>query len=509
VLRNSSFRSVMPGQGLLQIQSGQLQLMIRGCKFENVRIGVADGMSVLPIGVVDSTFAPALNLSIPTVQPTTVSTCGVRRAGEWVCDARARCTPVPSGGVRCSCDGSGLRYKPGMPEDGRQCEQDASVRAVLESESVAIDVVKPGYLTDRTLTLIAKAHGEAELNVTFSVSMTRFEASSGTTFAANRSISLDQPSISAFGQHIEWKATPPAATWHADLDWRRLKFADTSRHEFNVRLACEGGEQSCAADGDVITTIVQLASSQDGRLGTMQTPPLRSDVRVVAHVRSRLSCLHTRADLRVEPNLERVPIATPIRVQLFARDVDNLPMSFTRADVNLVFRGRNSDRALPHIPMQWRNGSSEYVVVVPSELTAEPGPYDLVVIASNVWNETRLADSCELLRRTITVQEGLSTNWILVGAGSTAVVVVGGLVLVVRKRHAHLHAIMFMLFTEVYPRSRALLQPSCTLDLPQLMSWKRESPLDRASRFRSSGVGRGVGCHCARGCKVMARNLLQ
>ena len=76
--------------------------------------------------------------------------------------------------------------------------------------------------------------------------------------------------------------------------------------------------------------------------------------------------------------------------------------------------------------------------------------YDLVVSASNAWSETAgQATSCELLRRTITVKEGLSSSWTLVGAVGAALVVVGALVVVVRKRHAHLQAIMVMLFTEV------------------------------------------------------------
>ena len=157
--------------------------------------------------------------------------------------------------------GQRLRSKPGAPEDGRLCEQDASMRAMLESESVAIAVAKPGSLTNRTLTLIAEARGEAELNITFSVTITRFEASSGAVVASNGSVRVDQPSVSAFGQHIEWKQPPPTATWRADLDGGRLKYADTLRHDFSVRLACDRAEPSCAADGDVITTTVQLALS--------------------------------------------------------------------------------------------------------------------------------------------------------------------------------------------------------------------------------------------------------
>jgi hypothetical protein len=136
-----------------------------------------------------------------------------------------------------------------------------------------------------------------------------------------------------------------------------------------------------------------------------------------------------------------------MRVHVLANDVDNLPMSFTRAEITLVFGGRQ-------IPMQWSRGSNHYVADVPAD---QPGVYDIVVNASRAWSkvghatwsETGQATSCELVRRTITVKEGLSTTWILVGAGTSAVAIVGGLTLVVRKRHAELQAIMVMLLTEM------------------------------------------------------------
>jgi hypothetical protein len=128
-------------------------------------------------------------------------------------------------------------------------------------------------------------------------------------------------------------------------------------------------------------------------------------------------------------------------VKVLAQDVDNLAVRFTRSAIDLVFSGRS-------IPMQWSRGSNQYVADVPAELTGQPRVYDLVVSASNAWNKTGPASRCELLRRTITVQEGLSTSWILVGAGIAAVAVVGGLALVLRKRYAHLQAILVMLLTE-------------------------------------------------------------
>jgi hypothetical protein len=43
---------------------------------------------------------------------------------------------------------------------------------------------------------------------------------------------------------------------------------------------------------------------------------------------------------------------------------------------------------------------------------------------------------------------GFDTVWLLVGAGATAVVVMSGLVVLIRRRHAHLQAVFMMLLTE-------------------------------------------------------------
>ena len=51
---------------------------------------------------------------------------------------------------------------------------------------------------------------------------------------------------------------------------------------------------------------------------------------------------------------------------------------------------------------------------------------------------------------------GFDTTWILVGAGVSAVAVVAGVTILVRKRHAHLQAIMMQLFTEASPVSHSI-----------------------------------------------------
>ncbi len=122
----------------------------------------------------------------------------------------------------------------------------------------------------------------------------------------------------------------------------------------------------------------------------------------MTQVQSLVSCRHTRAGVHIEPNAESVPIATLIRVHLFAKDVDDLPISFTRAEVSLGFGDQT-------IPMQWTRGSNQYVADVPTELISQPGRYDLVVRANNAWNETGSPTTCELLRRTISVKDATST----------------------------------------------------------------------------------------------------
>ena len=46
-------------------------------------------------------------------------------------------------------------------------------------------------------------------------------------------------------------------------------------------------------------------------------------------------------------------------------------------------------------------------------------------------------------------EEGFYAKWVLVGAVTSSVIVVSGLAFLVRRSHAHLQAILVMLFTEV------------------------------------------------------------
>jgi hypothetical protein len=111
VLNSNSFSSMMPGRVLLTLKSGNagLQLLIRRCTVSNLPI-LSDQPNIM-IGIVNSTFTPALDPSVPTVQPN--PNCGVKIAGSPLCDPRATCYSSPSGGVQCACTGQGLREKAG------------------------------------------------------------------------------------------------------------------------------------------------------------------------------------------------------------------------------------------------------------------------------------------------------------------------------------------------------------------------------------------------------------
>jgi hypothetical protein len=453
VLQGSIFRSSRAGQVLLAAdpQLAQSQVLIRGCRLESVVI-TADGAQ-RPLGIVNSTFEPALGEAVPTVRP---PQCAAQLAGEHMCDQRATCEAMASGGVRFSCVGAGLRYAPGLPEDGRRCEQDASLRAALESESAVVSVAKPSSLTNRTLSLIVEARGESQLNITFHVAMTRLEASSGAMIVANGSIRVDQPSMSAFGQHIEWTQLPPAPTWQAALDGSQLKFAAASRHEFTVRLACDRDEESCAADGDIITTVVQLASPQYGRVKAQE-------VTVQTHVVGLASCNRSVAVLMQSGGSagSAVPVvdsplltsAAFVFVDLRVVDADGIPINVSLPS-SVVLWGSGAGRAnqlVPTKPAEGDGKSNRFTAAIEAGLRSAPGTYRLQVALSNAWNETLGAvGECVLLDQIVVVEEpqGLNTVWLSVGSPSACAVVVGAVAFWAKRKSAELRHVLVLVLTE-------------------------------------------------------------
>jgi hypothetical protein len=436
VVTDSFLRGSAPGQGLLTLHSGA-QALVRGCDVKDLEFGPITNSSVL--GIVNSTLTPPLGGALQNAMTTRLSMppllCAAQIAGERVCDQRARCDAVASGGVQCSCVDEGVRPKEGTSNNGRQCEQDMSIRGTLESDSVSVTIAKPGSL-NRTLKLIVEARGEAGLNVTYHVTMTLRKASSGAVIAANASIRFDQPSISAFGLHLEWTQRPPAVTWNTDLDGSKLKFADTSRHEFAVRLSCDRDEQSCASDGDVITTAMQFTSPQDGRL--------RSEVTVQTRVEALVSCntsaaFVTSAGLMLEG--ESIAAESPVEVRILARDIDNSEVPFTRAAIELLWE--DASHRGEKVLLNAKSGTSEYTAMLGSTWTREPGRYTLSV---RVVHST--GGSCEVLRRSIMVtadKTQLIVGLVLIGA-VLAVVFLGSWFLYKNRESAKKFVLSFLSF---------------------------------------------------------------
>ena len=403
IITDSSFQGRSSAEGIINLQA-EAEAILRGCNVTN--LAFSDSISPFHLGIVNTSIAPAMSESFPHIRP---PHCDRKVAAVPLCDPRAECTAGATGGVECHCraSGNGLRNKPGARDDGSQCEQDASLRAVLESESVSIAVAKPGSLTNRTLNLFIQARGETALTVVFNVTMTRIEASSGALTAANGTIRVDQPSMSAFGHHIDWTQLPPAATWHPDLDGSKFQFADTARHEFTVRLSCDRGEQGCATDGDIITTVLRLVSCQD--------ECLQSQVKVDTTVEAMISCENSIA--WVEGGVQSVLTGTPMRVHLRAFDVDNLPIPYTRAPLEFKFHKEL-------LPVQWDRGSNSYIADISADLTQFSGEYALVVrvAADPGWRQGRQnAMPCELMRMTVKVES--DSKQIIVAACLASVLV--------------------------------------------------------------------------------------
>jgi hypothetical protein len=176
------------------------------------------------------------------------------------------------------------------------------------------------------------------------------------------------------------------------LDGSKFKYLETKRHEFGVRLTCKSDEQSCAADGDLITTVIRLISPQDSNV--------RSEVTVTTRVEALVSCKNTAAwvsSAGLELEQDTISAESPLEVRLRAVDADNLEIKFTRAEIFLHLEDQAQHDS--KFPFNTEVGSSDYTTVVSGAGTKEPGRYTLVVR----YVAKGHTGSCEILRRSITV----------------------------------------------------------------------------------------------------------
>jgi hypothetical protein len=290
-------------------------------------------------------------------------------------------------------------------------------------------VYKPGNHTE-TVHVVVRAEGEQPFAAPYDMSLARI---SSREEVVNKSAwsRIDERRLSLDGHHVLW-VTPPSNDSQFGLDLKQQVFSATKEYVLQLRLDC-AGEQPCIADGDKVTTVINI--------GDASSPSRqRADVSITTEVVALVSCQRTAA--WVEGGAQSVPASSTIVVRLRAIDVDAMPIEQTRAEVEFRFGNRT-------MPVNWNRGSNEYVASVPAELTRVVGAYELVVTATHGWDEhANQPVSCVLLRRNIHVDEGFNSSLVLAVSVCCCAVFVVGLVVWVRRRSDQLRHILTMVLTE-------------------------------------------------------------
>jgi hypothetical protein len=440
-LRSSNFSALSASAvtdsetGLLLLASltPEAEILVRQCTVRNLKL-----QSVAKVGVVNSEFEPPLNNSdCPTLQP---GQCASVLVNEPMCDPRALCElrqtagGALSGGVQCACVGAGMHETPGMLTNGQQCKQDTTIGMLMQSQAVSITLPKPSN-GSADFRIVVQAVGESRMVAVYSASMVRQSAGARVSVQPNSSRTwsrLDEPRLSLDGHHVLW-VTPPSNDSQFDLDLKQQVFSARKEYVLQLRLDC-GGQQPCIADGDKVTTAIDI--------GDASSPShQRAAVSITTEVVALVSCQRSVAWL--EGGAQSVPLSTAIDVRLRAVDVDAMPIEQTRAEVEFLFGNQT-------VPVNWNRGSNEYVAIVPAELTGQAGEFELVVTAMHGWDErANQPASCVLLRRQIHVDEGFNSSLVLGISVCSCVGLVVGLVIWVRRRSDKLRHILTMVLTEV------------------------------------------------------------
>jgi hypothetical protein len=163
-----------------------------------------------------------------------------------------------------------------------------------------------------------------------------------------------------------------------------------------------------------------------------------TEVRIVTTVQAAVSCERTKPTVRIVANTELDSIlpAAPLSVHLLAMDMDDQPIRFSRAELELTW-----DEVA--VPFDWLRGRSEYSWQIPPD--RDEGEHKVVV---------RLKGSnCTLLSLPVTVASD-RTQMILVGsiAGLAIVTLTGMLAYQMRAHKEH-----FKRFIESFLKHEGLL----------------------------------------------------
>jgi hypothetical protein len=204
-------------------------------------------------------------------------------------------------------------------------------------------------------------------------------------------------------------------------------YVDTKRHDFAVRLQCESGEVICAADGDVITTVVALRSPQNSRL--------QSEVRFQTTVEALASCERSKAVLMQSDgpskNASRVSAslradAAHVFVELLVFDADGLPIRVSRPLSDAVWNSSRGSTSIgpPTKPLEDGGGNNRFVASIEPSLRNTRGSHTLRIGLTDAWNEALgTRGQCVLLEQTVNIEaDGKAPTQYIIGGAVSGVV---------------------------------------------------------------------------------------
>ena len=157
----------------------------------------------------------------------------------------------------------------------------------------------------------------------------------------------------------------------------------------------------CARDGDVIRTVLVVASDTVGVGGT----PLHSVVTIVALVRALVSRNHSTVRT-VQSGSELTPTSRSFTVELTAVDTDGLPIDSSQPTVraewsHAILQAMSYNTTLTRVGER----GNVFAAAIPIDVRSEPGEYRLRVVVTEGWDERRLK-LCDY-RKVMSVQAGL------------------------------------------------------------------------------------------------------
>jgi hypothetical protein len=433
----------------LAIVGDKATALLRGCVGTNVTIGM--GNTVTNLGIVGSVFRPSLNGSVRSINPSSPDGgCGRAIAGAGpVCDPRAECTQIASGGVECACVGEGLRPKPGERADGSVCQRSLSIAADLVTSVLYMVVQKPGRSTGR-VKLHVSATGEENVNATILVD-TAMKSNNGTLTGESKVISsaASNPKVeSGFGSAIEWTGSVPSLKFN--LDVTKQKYTDSAEHEFAVSLKCDAATITCPADGQKIEMALTLDSGR---------PELFAAVKIVTEVEAIPSCQLSTARVLVLGNGPFVDDSS-LKVEVALLDVDGIPITLSVPNVLVSWDTATSSTSKTLLLTRQSLGSNIFVTNIPPELRSIEGSYTARVFLKDGWlgadaNAAGEQADCDLLDQVFQVKprvqdEGFNTGYIILGCAIGASILIGVLVLVGRKYRDRFEHVFTSVIVEVF-----------------------------------------------------------